>query len=82
MKKLIIKSLSVILVATLLLLGQPLHGFVPARAIEFLVPHLEELPGTAELPAQVSRHVSEVVELRTEDSRHFRNEDGTYTAYV
>ncbi|MCL2447263.1 MAG: hypothetical protein FWD06_10905, partial [Oscillospiraceae bacterium] len=82
MKKIALKVVSIILVAALLVVGQPLHGFVPARAFVFPVTQLDELPGTPEMPTQVSRHVSEIVERRTADSRHFRNEDGTYTAYV
>ncbi|MCL2530737.1 MAG: hypothetical protein FWE40_01085 [Oscillospiraceae bacterium] len=81
-KKYFIRPLSIVLAMVLLVQSAPLHGFVPVRAFVFPVTTLDELPGTPEMPTQVSRHVSEVMELRTADSRHFRNEDGTYTAYV
>jgi len=81
-KKYFIRPLAVILALVLFVQSAPLHGFVPARAFVFPLTQLDSLPNTPEMPRQVSRHVSEVVELRTADSRHFRNEDGTYTAYV
>ena len=76
-KKYFIRPLSIVLAMVLLVQSAPLHGFVPVRAFVFPVTTLDELPGTPEMPTQVSRHVSEVMELRTADSRHFRNEDGT-----
>lgn len=82
LKKWTLKAISLVLIATLLVVGQPLHGFVPARAFVFPMTQLDDLPETPDGFTPVSRHVSEMTELRTADSRHFRNEDGTFTAYV
>jgi len=82
LKKYVIRPLAVMLAVVLLVQAQPLHGFVSTRAFVFPMTTLDSLPETPDMPSVVSRHVSELVELRTADSRHFRNEDGTFTAYV
>ena len=80
MKKQILRYLSIVLVMVLLTQIAPLNGIIPAVAAP--LPQLTEVPSNPDMPQEASRHVSEEVSLRTADTRHFRNEDGSFTVYT
>ena len=83
MKKILLKVVSVVMALVLLVQAQPLHGF----AIEVHARRTEPIPAAVAPPTfddenHVPTPVSEVEALRTADTRHFLNDDGSYSAMI
>jgi|GEM_PF-1633209 len=85
MKKIILKVISVVMALVLLVQAQPLHGFVievHARRGQAIVVPAAAAPPVADDENHVAIPIAEIESLRTADTRHFLNDDGTYTAMV
>jgi len=85
MKKIVLKVIAVVMALVMLVQAQPLHGFVievRARQGQAIFTPSAVAPPGADDDAHVPTPIAEVESLRTADTRHFLNDDGTFTAMV
>ena len=79
MKKSFVRTLSIILTVLLITQIAPV-GSVLTFAAPVAAPRITDIPSVPGEPSEPVLHVSEDVSLRTADTKHFLNQDNSYTA--